>query len=108
MPPTFDNTKPLRNERTRLINELRGMIETAEAGNGGKGRALTREERAKFDKTNAEIDALTDKIESREAMTRAVLTAERANGRAGDEAEYRARFATEVRDLTTGGFGGAL
>jgi HK97 family phage major capsid protein len=110
MPPTFDKTKTLKAERARVINELRTIVEAAEAGNGGRGRPLTRDERSKLDTFNGEIESLTEKIESREVIARSVLAQERATGMLGDgrDAEFRAWFANELRDFSTSGFGGAL
>ena len=100
----------MKQERAAAVRELRKIVETAESANGGKGRALTDNERRSYEKSNGEIERLTGEIDGLERMRQAVTVEARANGTigAGPEHEFRTWFANELRDFATTGFGGAL
>jgi HK97 family phage major capsid protein len=67
-----DKITDLKQQRARAVGELRSLIESAEADNDGKGRALNAEERQTRDRVNGEIDSLNERIENVESVRKAV------------------------------------
>lgn len=98
------DTSTLREERASIWEQMKALLEDAEHHK----RDLTAEESAKWDKMNAELDALAERIERAERMAelskqfnRSEAPASPAGKPDGDEdqhAEYTAAFAAYLRN----------
>ena len=86
-------TTELKQLRAKRIAEMRGILDIAD----GEGRPLTGEERQKYDKIEADVDAYTATIERRDRVAHAEATVEAQAGEAR-VSRKGPRNQTEVRD----------